>query len=44
MGGDRNRITLVSRSSTDAWPEMSKTEVAERIAHLVADRLETITV
>lgn len=44
MGGDRNRITLVSHTNADAWPEMDKTEVAARIAELVADRLETVTV
>ncbi|WP_306050302.1 bifunctional phosphopantothenoylcysteine decarboxylase/phosphopantothenate--cysteine ligase CoaBC [Oceaniradius stylonematis] len=44
MGGDRNRITLVSKGVAERWPEMDKTEVAARIAALVAERLETVTV
>jgi phosphopantothenoylcysteine decarboxylase/phosphopantothenate--cysteine ligase len=39
MGGARNRVTLVSADGADPWPELSKTEVAERLAQLVADRL-----
>jgi phosphopantothenoylcysteine decarboxylase/phosphopantothenate--cysteine ligase len=39
MGGDRNRITLLSRDGADPWPEMSKDEVAARLAALVAERL-----
>ncbi|WP_306117243.1 MULTISPECIES: bifunctional phosphopantothenoylcysteine decarboxylase/phosphopantothenate--cysteine ligase CoaBC [unclassified Roseitalea] len=42
MGGDRNRVTLVSRQGAEPWPEMSKQEVAERLAALVADRLATL--
>ncbi|MBO6637129.1 MAG: bifunctional phosphopantothenoylcysteine decarboxylase/phosphopantothenate--cysteine ligase CoaBC [Roseitalea sp.] len=44
MGGDRNRITLVSKGDAERWPEMDKSEVAERIAALVAEQLETVTV
>jgi phosphopantothenoylcysteine decarboxylase / phosphopantothenate---cysteine ligase len=44
MGGDRNRVTIVSRSGADAWPEMPKEAVAERLAALIADRLKTIEV
>ena len=44
MGGDRNRVRIVSRVGVDEWPEMTKQEVAERLARLVADRLRTITV
>ncbi|MCI5077688.1 bifunctional phosphopantothenoylcysteine decarboxylase/phosphopantothenate--cysteine ligase CoaBC [Oricola sp.] len=39
MGGDRNRITLLSQDGAEAWPEMGKDEVAERLAALVAERL-----
>ena len=39
MGGDRNRVRIVSGSGIDAWPEMTKTEVAERLAALVAQKL-----
>jgi len=43
MGGDRNRVTLVSKDDADRWPEMDKTEVAARIAELVARHLQTLT-
>ena len=39
MGGDRNRIVLLSPDGAAEWPEMSKDEVAERLAALVAKRL-----
>ena len=39
MGGDRNRVGIVSRDGVEDWPEMSKAEVAERLASLVAARL-----
>jgi len=43
MGGDRNRVTLVSKDDADRWPEMDKAEVAARIADLVARHLQTLT-
>ena len=39
MGGDRNRVRIVSGDGSDAWPEMTKDEVAARLAALVAERL-----
>ncbi len=39
MGGDRNRVRIVSRDGVDDWPEMTKAEVAERLAALVAERM-----
>jgi phosphopantothenoylcysteine decarboxylase/phosphopantothenate--cysteine ligase len=39
MGGANNRVTLVSATGADQWPELSKDEVAARLAKLVADRL-----
>jgi len=39
MGGDRNRVRLVSATGIEAWPEMGKDEVAERLASLVAEKL-----
>ncbi|MEQ9178095.1 MAG: bifunctional phosphopantothenoylcysteine decarboxylase/phosphopantothenate--cysteine ligase CoaBC [Nitratireductor sp.] len=39
MGGDRNRVRIVSGDGSDTWPEMSKDEVAARVAALVAERL-----
>jgi phosphopantothenoylcysteine decarboxylase/phosphopantothenate--cysteine ligase len=44
MGGDRNRVKIVSRDGIEEWPEMTKDEVAVRLAGLVAERLRTITV
>ncbi len=44
MGGDRNRITLVSRQGHEAWPELDKSAVAARLADLVAGKLATIAV
>ncbi|TIT22542.1 MAG: bifunctional phosphopantothenoylcysteine decarboxylase/phosphopantothenate synthase, partial [Mesorhizobium sp.] len=44
MGGDRNRVRIVSKAGVDEWPEMSKDEVATRLAALIAERLKTITV
>ncbi|QDZ00765.1 bifunctional phosphopantothenoylcysteine decarboxylase/phosphopantothenate--cysteine ligase CoaBC [Nitratireductor mangrovi] len=39
MGGDRNRVRIVSKAGIDEWPEMTKGEVAARLADLVAARL-----
>jgi phosphopantothenoylcysteine decarboxylase/phosphopantothenate--cysteine ligase len=39
MGGDRNRITLLSAAGAYPWPEMTKGEVAARLAALVAEWL-----
>ncbi|RIY00819.1 bifunctional phosphopantothenoylcysteine decarboxylase/phosphopantothenate--cysteine ligase CoaBC [Aureimonas flava] len=39
MGGEANTVHLVSRSGVEAWPTLSKTEVAERLALDIARRL-----
>ena len=39
MGGDRNRVTLLSKDGAEAWPELDKLEVAERLAQVIAARL-----
>ena len=44
MGGDRNRVKIVSRKSVEEWPEMDKDEVAVRLANLIAERLKTTAV
>jgi phosphopantothenoylcysteine decarboxylase/phosphopantothenate--cysteine ligase len=44
MGGDRNRVKIVSRKGVEEWPEMAKDEVAARLADLIAERLKTIAV
>ncbi len=45
MGGDRNRIHLISEAGTEAplieeWPEMTKTEVGARLAQRIAEKLK----
>ncbi|MEZ5810127.1 MAG: bifunctional phosphopantothenoylcysteine decarboxylase/phosphopantothenate--cysteine ligase CoaBC [Rhizobiaceae bacterium] len=40
MGGDRNRVRIVSHSGVDDWPEMTKAEVAEKLALMIAERLK----
>ncbi len=39
MGGDRNRVRILSRSGIEEWPEMSKEQVAEKLAEKIAERL-----
>ena len=39
MGGDRNRVRIVSQASVEEWPELSKDETAHRLARLIAERL-----
>jgi phosphopantothenoylcysteine decarboxylase/phosphopantothenate--cysteine ligase len=36
MGGERNRVYLITRSGVEGWPEMSKTEVAARLVARIA--------
>jgi phosphopantothenoylcysteine decarboxylase/phosphopantothenate--cysteine ligase len=44
MGGERNRVRIVSRAGVEEWPEMSKDEVATRLAALIAERLQPLEV
>jgi len=44
MGGDRNKVRIVSKTGVEEWPEMDKDEVAARLAALIAERLKTIVV
>ena len=37
MGGDANRIHLVTEAGVEDWPEMAKAEVATRLAARIAD-------
>jgi len=42
MGGERNTVHLLrGDAATESWPELAKTEVAERLARAVADHLST---
>ena len=38
MGGDRNRVNIISADGIDVWPDLSKDDVAERLAALIAAR------
>ena len=42
MGGDMNRVTLITADGADAWPLMTKDSVAARLAEKVATALEAI--
>jgi len=42
MGGDRNAVRIVTRSGVEEWPDMSKEEVAERLAAKIAAALLTV--
>jgi phosphopantothenoylcysteine decarboxylase / phosphopantothenate---cysteine ligase len=37
MGGDKNRVHIITAKGADAWPEMSKVDVARRLVSLIAD-------
>ena len=40
MGGDRNRVHLVSQAGVEDWPEMTKSEVGARLAARIAGALK----
>ena len=40
MGGDRNRIHLISETGVEDWPELTKMEVGERLARRIAEKLK----
>jgi len=40
MGGDKNRIHLISEAGTEDWPEMTKGEVGTRLAARIAEKLK----
>jgi phosphopantothenoylcysteine decarboxylase/phosphopantothenate--cysteine ligase len=39
MGGERNRVHLLTREGVDNWSEMDKVEVAERLVRRIAQEL-----
>lgn len=39
MGGDLNRVRVLSRAGIEEWPEMSKEQVAEKLAEKIAAAL-----
>ena len=44
FGGDRNTVRLISKSTADAWPTMTKQQVAERLVEKIAERFDTVSV
>jgi phosphopantothenoylcysteine decarboxylase/phosphopantothenate--cysteine ligase len=36
MGGDSNRVNLITATGAETWPEMSKPEVALRLVDRIA--------
>ncbi|MFD1198449.1 bifunctional phosphopantothenoylcysteine decarboxylase/phosphopantothenate--cysteine ligase CoaBC [Brucella gallinifaecis] len=39
MGGDRNHVRILSRNGIEEWPEMSKEQVADKLAEKIAASL-----
>lgn len=39
MGGTRNRVKLISQKHAEQWPELSKDEVAAKLARTIAEML-----
>jgi phosphopantothenoylcysteine decarboxylase/phosphopantothenate--cysteine ligase len=44
FGGDQNSVVLISKASDEAWPKVSKQEVAKRLVERIIERFETIEV
>jgi phosphopantothenoylcysteine decarboxylase/phosphopantothenate--cysteine ligase len=40
MGGEKNRVHLVSEAGVEDWPEMTKQEVGARLAARIAQKLK----
>ena len=38
MGGDMNRVHLITAETHEEWPQLSKADVAARLAARIADR------
>ncbi|HEY4076189.1 MAG TPA: bifunctional phosphopantothenoylcysteine decarboxylase/phosphopantothenate--cysteine ligase CoaBC [Rhizomicrobium sp.] len=43
MGGDCNRVHLVSADGVEDWPDMTKNEVGARLAARIAEKLKGVT-
>ena len=42
MGGDRNRVHLITQSGVENWPEASKSEVARRLVENIASQVDEV--
>jgi phosphopantothenoylcysteine decarboxylase/phosphopantothenate--cysteine ligase len=40
MGGDRNQVHLITAKGEESWPDMTKTEVAERLVRRIAQQFQ----
>jgi phosphopantothenoylcysteine decarboxylase/phosphopantothenate--cysteine ligase len=40
MGGDRNQVHLITAKGEESWPEMTKTEVAERLVRHIVQQFQ----
>jgi len=40
MGGDRNRVRIVSKTGVEDWPDLGKEEVVERLVVRIAEGLD----
>jgi phosphopantothenoylcysteine decarboxylase/phosphopantothenate--cysteine ligase len=40
MGGDRNQVHLITASTQESWPEMSKAEVARRLVQHITQHFQ----
>jgi phosphopantothenoylcysteine decarboxylase/phosphopantothenate--cysteine ligase len=39
MGGEQNRVHLITADGTDSWDRMDKSEIARRLTQRIADAL-----
>ncbi|AKK20285.1 bifunctional phosphopantothenoylcysteine decarboxylase/phosphopantothenate--cysteine ligase CoaBC [Candidatus Liberibacter africanus] len=42
VGKDRNKVTIVSPDKIDEWPELLKTEVADKLCHLIIEHFAMV--
>lgn len=44
MGGDRNRVKIISKQNVQDWPDLSKKQVAKRLVEYIASQFVEISV
>jgi phosphopantothenoylcysteine decarboxylase/phosphopantothenate--cysteine ligase len=42
MGGERNRVHIISADGVESWPDLSKEEVASRLMDRFAQSLRSL--
>ncbi|NVK19803.1 MAG: bifunctional phosphopantothenoylcysteine decarboxylase/phosphopantothenate--cysteine ligase CoaBC [Methylocystaceae bacterium] len=40
FGGDENTVHLIAKNQCEAWPKLTKSDVAKRLAHYIADQMK----